>query len=215
MKRLIRLFATFFGSAVLLIMANSCGTSTLVTGTWEKPMVTETYENILVTALVPTTSSRSAIERSMVANLRGEGTDASQSIDVIPPRLIEDDDKKREIQNAILRDGFDGILTVSLIDRDTETRYVRGSGMYRPYPYYSFYGSFWGYYDYWYPRFYEPGYYVENKVYYMETNLYDAETEDLVWSAQSETYDPVDLESFAEDFAEEIVDELKEQGLIP
>lgn len=151
----------------------------------------------------------------MVANLREEGADASQSVDVIPPRLIEDDDKKREIQNTIIRDGFDGVLTITLIDEDTETRYVRGSGMYRPYPHYGFYGNFWGYYDYWYPRFYEPGYYVENKVYYMETNLYDAETEDLVWSAQSETYDPVDLESFADGFAEEIVEELDEQGLIP
>jgi len=187
----------------------------MVTGTWQKPAVTETYDNIMVTALVPTTSSRSAIERSMVANLREEGTDASQSIDVIPPRLIEEEDKKREIQNTIIRDGFDGVLTITLIDEDTETRYVRGSGMYRPYPYYGFYGNFWGYYDYWYPRFYEPGYYVENKVYYMETNLYDAQTEDLVWSAQSETYDPIDLESFAEGFSEEIVEELDEQGLIP
>jgi len=215
MKRWIRLLTVFFGSAVLLAMANSCGTSTMVTGTWQKPAVTETYDNIMVTALVPTTSSRSAIERSMVANLREEGTDASQSIDVIPPRLIEEEDKKREIQNTIIRDGFDGVLTITLIDEDTETRYVRGSGMYRPYPYYGFYGNFWGYYDYWYPRFYEPGYYVENKVYYMETNLYDAQTEDLVWSAQSETYDPIDLESFAEGFSEEIVEELDEQGLIP
>jgi len=215
MKRWIRLLTVFFGSAVLLAMANSCGTSTMVTGTWQKPAVTETYDNIMVTALVPTTSSRSAIERSMVANLREEGTDASQSIDVIPPRLIEEEDKKREIQNTIIRDGFDGVLTITLIDEDTETRYVRGSGMYRPYPYYGFYGNFWGYYDYWYPRFYEPGYYVENKVYYMETNLYDAQTEDLVWSAQSETYDPIDLESFADGFSEEIVEELDEQGLIP
>ncbi|HKL33493.1 MAG TPA: hypothetical protein VJ919_13210 [Tangfeifania sp.] len=215
MKRLIRLFTLFFSSAILLAIANSCGTSTMVTGTWQKPAVTETYDNIMVTALVPTTSSRSAIERSMVANLREEGTDASQSIDVIPPRLIEEEDKKREIQNTIIRDGFDGVLTITLIDEDTETRYVRGSGMYRPYPYYGFYGNFWGYYDYWYPRFYEPGYYVENKVYYMETNLYDAQTEDLVWSAQSETYDPIDLESFAEGFSEEIVEELDEQGLIP
>jgi len=215
MKRLIRLFTLFFSSAILLAIANSCGTSTMVTGTWQKPAVTETYDNIMVTALVPTTSSRSAIERSMVANLREEGTDASQSIDVIPPRLIEEEDKKREIQNTIIRDGFDGVLTITLIDEDTETRYVRGSGMYRPYPYYGFYGNFWGYYDYWYPRFYEPGYYVENKVYYMETNLYDAQTEDLVWSAQSETYDPIDLESFADGFSEEIVEELDEQGLIP
>src|SRR6056297_3214944 len=204
MKRWIRLLTVFFGSAVLLAMANSCGTSTMVTGTWQKPAVTETYDNIMCTALGPTNSSRSAIERSMVANLREVGTDASPSIDVIPPRLIEEKDKKREIQNTIIRDGFDGVLTITLIDEDTETRYVRGSGMYRPYPYYGFYGNFWGYYDYWYPRFYEPGYYVENKVYYMETNLYDAQTEDLVWSAQSETYDPIDLESFADGFSEEI-----------
>ena len=134
MKKLIKLFTLFISAAIFLTIVNSCGTSTMITGTWEKPMVEETYDNILVTALVPTTSSRSVIERNMVANLREKGVDASQSIDVIPPRLIEDDDKRREIQNSILRDGFDGILTVSLIDQDTETRYVPGAGIYRPYP---------------------------------------------------------------------------------
>ncbi len=215
MKKAIRFFTVFFASAVLLTIVNSCGTSTMVTGTWEKPAVNKVYDNILVAALVPTNSSRSSIERNMVTYLREEGVDASQSIDIFPPRLIEDEDKKKEIQNSILNDGFDGILTVSLIDEDTKTRFVRGSGLYRPYPYYSFYGSFWGYYDYWYPYFYEPGYYVEDKVYYMETNLYDAQTEELVWSAQSETYDPVDLESFSSGFAREIVEELDEAALIP
>jgi hypothetical protein len=44
--------------------------------------------------------------------------------------------------------------------------------------------------------------------------LYDAETEDLIWSAQSETYNPVNLETFSENFAEEIVEELQAKKII-
>lgn len=56
--------------------------------------------------------------------------------------------------------------------------------------------------------------YTEGKVYFIETNLYDAETEKLIWSAQSESYDPSDLKDFAEDFADLIVGRLVGNGLI-
>lgn len=215
MKRLLNLSIGILSTAVLFLFVESCSTSsTMITGTWEKPMVEHNYNNILVAALVPTTSSRSVIEQHMVQNLEKKGVEASQSIDVLPPRLIEKDSKKQQIINSIRGDGVDAILTVSLIDKDTEMRYVPGTGIYAPYPYYGFYGNFWGYYDYWYPRFYDPGYYTENKIYYMETNLYDAKSEDLIWSAQSETYNPVNLSTFSSEIADEIVDELENNGII-
>ena len=214
MKKLIRLSVFLLGIPFLLISINSCVSSTMVTGTWEKPDLEQSYDNIIVAAMVPTVSTRSSIEMKVVKHLEEEDVEASQSIDVLPPRYIDDDDTKQEIMNSIRNNGADGILTVSLIDKETETRYVRGTTPYTPYPHYGFYGSFWGYYNYWYPRFYDQGYYTEEKIYYIETNLYDADSENLIWSAQSKTYDPVDLENFSEDFAEAIVEQLNEAGII-
>lgn len=110
--------------------------------------------------------------------------------------------------------GADAILTVSLIDKETDTRYVPGSYDYAPYPRYNFYGRFWGYYSYWYPVIYTPGYYVNEKTYYIETNLYDANTQELVWSAQSETYSPSGLHDFASEYAQLIAKKLKQENVI-
>ncbi len=215
MKRQLNLSIVLICATLIILFVGSCSTSsTVITGKWEKPMIEQNYNDILVAALVPTISSRSVIEQHMVEDLKEEGVNATQSIDRLPPQLIENEDTKQQIINSIRGDGVDAILTVSLIDKDTETRFVPGSEPYSPYPYYSFYGNFWGYYDYWYPRFYDSGYYTEDKIYYIETNLYDAKSEELIWSAQSETYNPVDIVTFSSEFAHEIVREMKNEGII-
>ena len=61
---------------------------------------------------------------------------------------------------------------------------------------------------------YSPGYYEDDKVYYIETNLYDADTEELLWSAQSETYNPTSLPDFASDFAEVVVARMEKENLL-
>lgn len=61
---------------------------------------------------------------------------------------------------------------------------------------------------------YTPGYYDTDKKYYIEINLYDAETDELVWSSQSETTNPPSLESFAPTFALTVVNQLIKDGLI-
>lgn len=43
---------------------------------------------------------------------------------------------------------------------------------------------------------------------------YDAETEKLIWSAQSESYDPSSLNTFAEGFAEVVIEQLNEDDFI-
>src|SRR5690606_23752299 len=106
------------------------------------------------------------------------------------------------------------ILTVALIDKETETRYVPGNAGYAPMPRFGYYGTFWGYYNTWYPTLYSPGYYEGEKVYFIETNLYDADTEELLWSAQSETYNPRNLPDFASTFADVVVSRMERDDLL-
>ncbi len=215
MKKLLSFSLVVFSGLLLFVVVNSCSTSsTMITGTWNTPAVEKVYNHILVAALTTTVSSKSTIEQKIAQNLSKEGVSASQSMEILPPRFIEDENQKKSILNAIRTNGSDAILTVSLIDKDTESRYIPGTGTYAPYPVYGFYSNFWGYYDYWYPQFHMQGYYKEDKIYYIETNLYDAETENLIWSAQSETYNPIDLSTFSEDFAEEIVKQLAKDNII-
>ena len=201
------------GSIILMLVIVSCSSPTSITGTWQRQDVPADINNVMVAALTPQAGVKAVVERQIAGNLEEAGIRASQSIDVLPPKLSDDDNQKQRILNAIQTNGVDAILTVSVIDRETETRYSPGTTSYAPYPAFGFYGNFWGYYRHWYPQFHSPGYYSEDKIYFIETNLYDSQTEDLLWSAQSETYNPTDLESFSENFAEEIVKQLKNDGI--
>jgi hypothetical protein len=61
---------------------------------------------------------------------------------------------------------------------------------------------------------YAPGYYAQDKVYYLETNLYDAQTEQLIWAAQSKTYDPGSIDSFLKGYVQTIYNQMVKDGLI-
>lgn len=68
--------------------------------------------------------------------------------------------------------------------------------------------------DVWWPLYYQPGYYVTDKTYYLETNLYDASTEELIWSAQSATYNPASINDFLKSYQRALAKELKDDGLL-
>ncbi|SMG12601.1 hypothetical protein SAMN05661096_00523 [Marivirga sericea] len=61
---------------------------------------------------------------------------------------------------------------------------------------------------------YSSGYYDINKTYFLETNFYDAESEKLVWSAQSKTVNPISLEDLTQDFSKKIINRIEDQNLI-
>ncbi|MBS7564414.1 hypothetical protein KHS38_08340 [Mucilaginibacter sp. Bleaf8] len=79
---------------------------------------------------------------------------------------------------------------------------------------YGYYNRFWTYYNNWYPYLYAPGYYDQQQVYYLETNLYDARTEELIWAAQSETYDPSSIDNFLKGYVKSIHERMVKDGLI-
>lgn len=214
MKKLINLSVVISG-LFLFTLVNSCSSPTAIISSWEKDNLQKDYDNVMVAALTTTETSKVTLENELVESLEdNENVDAHKSMEALPPDIVESDNQKAKIFENLQSSGVDGILTVSVIDKDTEARYVPGTTVYNPINAYGYYGTFWDYYDYWYPQFSAPGYYTLDKVYYLESNLYDAETEELVWSAQSQTYNPIDLESFADNYSDEIVDELDDQDII-
>lgn len=215
MNKLFHSSITVIGIFLSFIMLNSCfRTSTLITGSWEKPDLERKYDNLVVEAFTPQQELEEALELQMAGELNEKGIYAKINEDTLPPAPVENDRDKDEIMDNIKENGADGILTIAIIDKAAESRYAPGPGPYAPYPRYPYYGSFWGYYDYWDPYFRRPGYYALEKVYYIETNIFDAESEELIWSAQSKTYEQTNLETFSEDYAKEVVGEMIEDGII-
>ncbi|RNI30407.1 hypothetical protein EFA69_11695 [Rufibacter immobilis] len=197
-------------------VVTGCASSTQITGTWKSPdATTANYNRIIVAALTDNPVARQTIEAQLQTQLQQQGIQAARSIDLFPPALMRDGKTTADaILDKIKGNGHDAILTVALVNTETETRYVPGSTMYTPVTRFAWYGTFRGYYTYLYPTMYNPGYYREDKVYFLETNLYDATSERLLWSAQSESYSPSSLQSFSEKFAELTVSRMQKDNLI-
>ncbi len=204
-------------SLVVLFLFGCKASSTVITATWTNDEVQQpSYKNIVVAPLIADRVLNASMESELAKSLSERDVNVDMGRKFLPEEytgLTSETDKK-SILDAVTSSGADAVLTVSIISEESETRYVPGTYSYAPYSRYSYYGSFWGYYDYWSPRVFEPGYYVTDKFYYLETNLFDAQSEKLIWSAQTETYDPATIESFTDDFSRKIAMELTDDGII-
>lgn len=204
-----------FAVVVILALTAACSPSTKILGSWTAPAApAEGYKNIFVTALTDKLVARQTIENDLDELLEKRGVKASSSFDIIPPGYKANPDDKDKVVSAIKAAGHDAILTVALLDQTSETRYVPGSTMYSPMGYGGYYGRFYGYYSYYNPVMYDPGYYATDKTFYIEMNLYDVNTEALIWSSQSETTNPSSIESSSDAFAQVVVNQLVKDGLI-
>jgi len=157
--------------------------------------------------------ARQTVETDLDNLLLEKGVNAQSSFDILPPGFKSSGVDKEEVLTKIRELGSDAILTVAVLDQTNETRYVPGSTMYSPMGY-GYYGRFWGYYNYYNPVMYDPGYYTTDKNYYLEANLYDAATEELVWSSQSETTNPSSIETFSRSFSTTVINQLIKDGLL-
>jgi hypothetical protein len=199
----------------LVTIIGACSPSTKIIGSWTGPNTpSEPYKSIFVTAISENLVARQTIENDIDAMLEKDGVEAKSSFEIIPPGFKATAENKDATVAAIRDGGSDAILTIALLDQTSETRYVPGTTMYSPMGYGGYYGRFSGYYSYYNPVMYDPGYYATDKNYYLEINLYDAKTEELVWSAQSETTNPSSIETFSNSFSQLVVNQLLKDGLI-
>jgi hypothetical protein len=200
----------------LLALLTACGTNTMITGSWHKNNANVNgYRKIFVAAMTSNIPVKQAVENGLQEQLSQKGLTIEKSVDVFPPNFSTQTGAKRElILDKIQGTGADGILTVALLRQETESHYVRGNAYYNPGIRFGYYNRFWNYYSNWYPSVYSPGYYDQQKVYYLETNLYNAKTEELIWAAQSKTYDPTNLDSFLKGYIKAIETQMIKDGLI-
>jgi len=202
---------------IACLMISACSTSTRITGSWKDPAVdasTGESKSVLITALTRNIEVRTKLENALAAKAAERNIEAVQSSEVFTPDFFQVLPEREELIAQIKQTGVDAILTVSLIDTESETRYVRGNSRYAPMPVYNWYGGFYSYINYWHPIMYEPGYYVTDKTYFLETNLYNAETGRLIWSAQSETVNPTSIDAFAAEYPDVLLERMVNDGLL-
>ena len=196
---------------LFIIMATmiitSC-TSTKVTSIWKEPNETVSLNKlnkVLVVALFKDETSRRRAEDEMVSYLKGHGV---PSYDYLDTKISVQNEEA--IRNKISGDGFDGAVTMRLVDVEKDKTYTPGN--FSTYP--TYYRSFSGYYFRNWSNFSTPGYYSTTKTYTIETNVYSIKEDKIIWSGLTETTNPNGVQKMTDEVAKVVYNAMVKEGFI-
>lgn len=211
MKKIAILFS-FILTAVLL---QGCY-STQISASWlSQNHQPRKFEKLLVIGMSTNVAARATVEDELVYYFRVKGINAVAASSVLAPdRNIVS--QPQDVQHsALVKAGFDGVFAISLLEKKESTKYVSGASTYAPTSYYGgYYGSFYSYYPHMYSNVYQPGYYVASQEVLLNSSLFDVDSGDLLWSAQSETTDPSSLDAFANSYAKSMATQVVKRKVI-
>ncbi len=196
------------GALALAVLVFSACRSTTLERSWKAPAAGSlTFNKIMVITATPDGALRRTAEDAMKTQV--------SSVPVIGSYELAPDYttlRDRSKMAAVIEEaGVDGIVVLRLISDERDVHYVPGSPMPSPYT------SFWGYYTrpfamsglYW-----ETGTVVHDRLVGIETNIYSADSESLVWSGYTKTRNPRDVATLVAEIAEVVRAKMREQKLI-
>ncbi len=192
------------------IVALSACTNTKLSEVWVDPDITKHYNDILVIGISESEQNRRAYESYFVTELEAIGAEAVPSYKLIKAGVKID---RESVSKAIKGLDIDGVIVTHLIGVDEETVY-RPSMDYMPVYSGGYYGGLYSYYPHVNTYVTRPGYYTTHDTYMLETNLYDVESEELVWSAHSRSFAPESVDEVIVDLTRLVIGDLKEKGLL-
>ena len=199
--------AAFFVSTVLFLF--SCA-STKISQSWVEPGNKKTYKDLLIIGIGESEQNRRAYESYFVEELKARDIEAEASYKIL--RSNEDIDRNT-VAKAIEGKQIDGVIVTHMVAVDEETIY-RPSMDYMPMYGGGYYGGLYSYYPHVNTYVHQPGYYTTHETYTLETNLYDVETEEMVWSARSRTFSPESVSEVIVDLTKLLINDLEEKSLI-
>lgn len=200
--------------AIGLLLSVGCS-STQVVSSWAKPNTQlRKYNRVVVVALTGEENRelRSQMESQLVQELNRNGFNAVSAYSEYGPQHFSRSDESAAMA-ALKKSNADAVMTIVLLDASQETYYVPGNVSYAPAgPYYNY---FWGYYGTIYDRVYTPGYYRTSTRFFWESNLYDLNNnKELVYSIETEAFDPSSAHDLGEDNARKIVKDMIQKGVL-
>ncbi|MFY7890878.1 MAG: hypothetical protein ACOVOW_18305 [Spirosomataceae bacterium] len=184
----------------------ACNTTRL-TSTWREPnkvVNIPQLNKVLVVALFQSETSRRKAEDQMIGYLEGKGVVSYDYLD-------KDISVKSEevIRQKIKQDGFDGAITMRLMDVDKERVNYRSNNLMSPY-----FNTFSGYYFLNWPYYANSSYYSTTKTYTVETIVFSISEDKVIWTGTTQTTDPDGLTKMTEEIAKVVYDKMIKDGFI-
>src|SRR4051794_36469009 len=202
------------GIPLLALLFASCSTSKITDSySTQQGITTNTSKKILVLGLFTdkNRNAKKAMEEQLAIDLQKFGYNAVAATDEFGPTAFRGMNEKEALQK-LQDEGIEQVVTINLVDKNNEKRYVPAS------PAYGYAPGFWGYYSYYSPwayrPYYRPGYTQTTTKYVFETNLYDVTNNQLLYSAQSQTADASTMGALANDYARDIVKDMRKKNVL-
>ncbi len=183
-----------------------CGPSTTMEKSWHEPGATVSSsgsQKVFVIGLVKDESSRRIVEDNLVKKLNGKGV---ASYTIVTEEMVKA--AKEDALDGMLKEGgFTHVLIVRLADIEKETSYVPGTTM-------GYYGGYGRYYGYGAGMYGSPGYYTEDKNYFVETAIYSISPNKLLWTGTTKTVNPSKIGNTIDDIALVVTEKMKKDGFL-
>lgn len=200
---------------ILLLTVTGCSTSAIMSS-WTPPGTSVTpkpYRKVLVLGLInePDRRIREKLEQHLAGDLRELGYAAVCACEEFEPNTFYGLTESQLLQQ-MEENSFDAVLTIVLLSKEKERIPKPGSLRYPPAG--NYHRQFWDYYQYMNERTYQSGYYTESTRYFWETNLYDLDTHALVYSAQSQSFDPTSISNMAHEYGQMIVKDMLKKNIL-
>jgi hypothetical protein len=177
------------------MLASACSTPTTLSDVWRDPNFSAVpMRKIFVLGGTTNETNRRTLEDSFASSLAQHSVAATPSYSVFPGTPDRD-----TVKQYLQAQGYDGALVVKLRGVHTQTTLVPDAD----------WGGYWGY-------AWGPNYYVETDQYVkVETSLWDAHHAKLVWSAVTQTENPMSSSDAIHSVVTKITSTLTKEGLIP
>lgn len=169
----------FLGLGLTAALLAACST-TQIKSVWKDPSYFGRPQRIMVIAVAREPITRRIVEDEFVLQLKARGTDAIASYTIIPDKSQDD---QAVIATMVGQLGADTVLISRLVSKRSVRVYYPATTTHRPH----YYGKWPEYYRQGYETINTPGYTTKYEFALMETNLYDASNDNLLWAATTET----------------------------
>jgi len=192
-------------TAVVITQLAACST-TYVSSLWRDPTYQVKPHKIMIIGIAKSPANKRTLEDDFAKQLKLQGTDAVSSYAILP------DDKegnKNAIAAKMKEQGADAVLITRIANR--KTVYTNLLEVYAP-P--QSYRTWQNYYEYGYGNITSPNDVEETKYAVMETNMYDAGNDKLIWSASSETQITGTDQNFIKSYVNVMVKNMTQQKLL-
>jgi hypothetical protein len=169
------------------------------------------FKNILVLAINGRASARADYEDRMAKEMTRPGVIVVQSYTLMP-RPDATPINMNDLRGYVHDQKFDAIVVSRLIKYEKKTTVVQGDD----FPFYPYYGTFYGYYGAIAPIVYDPGYLQTDTKAQVETNFYATDKPDgeLIWSGTTDTMNPRNTTSAIDGIVKILVKQFEKNRLI-